>query len=72
MDSLFGTKFIDENGAEHGAEVISGFKLLVLVYTASWWGACKPFKANLLETLKQLNASNPKNVVVLMISGDGD
>ena len=42
MDSLFGTKFIDENGAEHGAEVISGFKLLVLVYTASWWGACKP------------------------------
>ena len=34
--SLFGTKFVDKDGAEHGVEAISGFKLLFLVYTASW------------------------------------
>ena len=34
--SLFGTKFIDKDGTEHGVEAISGYKILVLCYTASW------------------------------------
>ncbi len=33
---LFGSRFVDKDGVEHGVEAISGYKLLFVVYTASW------------------------------------
>ena len=35
LSSYLGTKFVDKNGKKHGAEAISGFKLLILLFTTS-------------------------------------
>ena len=52
----------------HGAEAISGFKLLIALFSDSGWGPCGPFKEILNETLKKVNALNPKNVGVVVVA----
>ena len=43
-----------------------------MLFTVSWWGGCGPFKEKLIKTLTEVNASNPKNVGVLIYSADSD
>ena len=46
---FLGDKFIDKDGNELGPECIQGYKLIMIVHTASWCGGCLPFKYNLKE-----------------------
>ena len=49
---------------------IKGYKLLMVVYSASWWGGCTPFKAMLKGHYEAWNKDGEKNLQVIIISGD--
>ena len=66
---MMGSEFVVE-GKACGAEVIEGYKLVLVVDSASWWGGCTPFKAKVLELYNAANASDPKTMQVVIRSGD--
>ena len=67
--NFLGTEFVDKDGNKQGVESISGFKLIMVVYSASWWGGCGPFKANLKNLYEGWNKDG-KNIQVVVVSGD--
>ncbi len=55
MDWL-GDKFVDAAGKEMTREeAIGGYNLVMILYSASWWGGCTPFKNNLKQFYKSWN-----------------
>ena len=46
--------------------------MLILCYSAAWWGGCKPFKAHLKKHYEEWNKDGAKNVEVVIVSGDND
>ena len=69
MDFL-GNKFKDAEGKEVGPEAFAGYKVIVTLYSANWWGACKPFKAKLKDFYNKVNEGGAKNVQVIQYYGD--
>ena len=61
MTEFLGTEFVDAQGNKHGPEVVEGYKLIMIVYSASWWGGCRPFKAN-LKTFYEAWNKDTKNL----------
>ena len=71
---FLGDKFIDASGKEYTrADVLEGYKLVLLYITASWWGGCKPFGETLKEFYKVWNKDGAeKNIQVLCYTADRD
>ena len=69
MDKL-GDTCVKADGTKSGADSVTGYKLIMVLHTASWWPGCTPFKASLKELYEQWNAGGAKNIQVIMISGD--
>ena len=72
MKDILGEEFVDKDGNNLGADAVEGYKLIMVVYSASWWGGCKPFKANLKNLYAEWNKDGAKNIQVVIISGDND
>ena len=61
----------DKAGNDVAASTLNDYKLVMIVFTASWWGGCKPFKENLKKYYEEWNATE-KQIQVVMVSGDSD
>ena len=61
--------FVNADGDVKKADVIDGYNLLMVVYSASWWGGCAPFKASLKKYYETWNKEG-KALQVVIISGD--
>ena len=62
MDFL-GDKFVKADGSECNREqAIGGYALTMIVYSASWWGGCTPFKNNLKNFYESWNKDGAKNL----------
>ena len=72
MTDFLGTEFVDKDGNKVGVEAVEGYKLIMVVYSASWWGGCTPFKSNLKNLYESWNADGAKNIQVVIVSGDRD
>ena len=72
MTEFLGDKFTMGDGTECGREAVDGYKLIMVVYSASWWGGCGPFKASLKNFYNTWNADGAKNLQVVIVSGDKD
>ena len=71
MTDFLGSKFVDKDGKELGRDkAIDGYKLIMIVYSASWWGGCQPFKANLKNYYNTWNKDGANNLQVVIVSGD--
>ena len=66
---FLGTEFVDKDGNKLGADAVSGYKLIMIVYSANWWGGCTPFKANLKKLYEDWNKDG-KVLQVVIVSGD--
>ena len=72
---ILGDHFIDKDGQQYGPEVITGYKLILILYTASWVSANKPSKA-MNEYLEELYPKwngkryGEKTFQIIAISGD--
>ena len=71
MTDFLGDTFVKCDGSKCGREELEGYKLIMIVYSASWWGGCGPFKANLKNLYNEWNSSG-KNIQVVIVSGDQD
>ena len=69
MTEFLGTKFVTADLKEVGREAVDGYKLIMIVYSASWWGGCTPFKNNLKNFYAEWNKTE-KNIQVIIVSGD--
>lgn len=67
---FLGTSFVNAEGAALDASCVTGYKLLMVVHTASWWPGCTPFKAALKDSYNEWNANGAKNIQVVVVSGD--
>ena len=68
---FLGEKFKTADGSDVSAEeAVGGYKLILVLYTASWWPGCTPFKAGLKNAYEELNADGAKAVQVVVVSGD--
>ena len=72
MTEFLGESFVKADGTACGREVVDGYKLIMVVYSASWWGGCTPFKASLKNFYNTWNAGDAKNLQVVIVSGDKD
>ena len=72
MSSWLGSNFVDANGNKVGAEGVDGYKLIMILHTASWWPGCTPFKNNLKTLYAKWNADGAKNLQVVVLSGDSN
>ena len=53
---FMGDKFVNAAGKEINREqLLYGYKYLIIVYTASWWGGCLPFKDNMKAYYEKWN-----------------
>jgi hypothetical protein len=59
--------YVEASGNCLDKSCVEGYKLIMVVHTASWWGGCKPFKANLKNIYNAWN-SDGKNLQVIIIS----
>ncbi len=50
-------------------EALADAKLLLIIYTASWWPGCAPFKANIKKMSETWDAEN-YGVKIVLVSGD--
>lgn len=71
MTDWLPNKFVNVDGQELGKECVEGYDLIMVLYTASWWGGCKPFKASLKGLYEKWNADS-KKIQVVVVSGDSD
>ena len=67
---FLGDKFIKSDMTECGREAIDGYKLIMVVYSANWWPACAPFKAELKNFYQNWNLE--KKLQVVIVSEDKD
>jgi hypothetical protein len=68
MTDFLGTLVTADGSA---ATIDGGIKLVMVLYSASWWGACGPFKETLKELYAKWNADG-KVFEVVVHSGDRD
>ena len=72
MDNL-GTSFVNSSGASLDAECVTGYKLVMVLHSATWWPGCTPFKASLKDLYNKWNKDGAeKNLQVVLVSGDKD
>ena len=58
-----GDKFVDAAGKEKTREeAIGGYDLVMILYSASWWGGCTPFKNNLKQYYEKWNENDGKKL----------
>ena len=69
MDFL-GTEFVNAAGDKLDASAVTGYKLVMIVFSASWWGGCTPFKASLKNFYNEWNKDGAQNIQVVIVSGD--
>ena len=58
----FPESYVNAAGEAVGKDAIMGYKLVIVVYSASWWPGCTPFKNNLKEIYGKINAGDAKNL----------
>ena len=69
---FLGTSFVDKDGTQVDAKAYADFKVVMVLYSASWWPGCTPFKENLKTIYNTLNADGKKEFQVIVVSGDKD
>lgn len=42
--SYLGSSFIKSDGTKVDLDYVTKGELILVIYSASWWGGCKPFK----------------------------
>lgn len=62
MTDFLGTEFVDKDNKACGADMVVGHKMIMVVYSASWWPGCIPFKENLKTIYGQLNEGGKKEL----------
>jgi glutathione peroxidase-family protein len=69
--SFLGTSFVKSDGTKVDLDYVTQGKVLLVVYSASWWGGCKPFKENLKKLYAEWNKSE-RVIEVVIVSGDNN
>ena len=62
MTDFLGDKFVDADGNNLDRNAIEGFKLILIYYTAEFWGKCKAFKEILKQVYEKANEDGAKNL----------
>ena len=72
LELLKSEMYLDSNGNKIDFENAVGTSGLIgLLFTASWWPGCKPFKSQLQEIYKECN-KDTRQLQVITVSADRD
>ena len=64
--SWLGETFVKADGSEIDLAKVTAGKVIIVVYTASWWPGCQPFKEKLKGFYKEWNKNGLVCEVVIL------